>query len=103
MGADDEIPENRIGGQIIAAAMTVHSAVGPGLLESAYEACLTRELRKRRMGVRNQVYVPMYYDGIAIENSYRLDLLVEELVIVELKSVETIMPVHRGQVLSYLR
>ena len=95
--------ENGIGTQIVSAALAVHSAVGPGLLESAYELCLTHELVKRRMRVRNQVYVPIRYDGLVIENGYRLDLLVEDLVIVELKSVEGILPVHRGQVLSYLR
>lgn len=94
--------ENGIGTQIVSAAMTVHSAVGPGLLESAYELCLTHELSKRRMRVRNQVHVPIRYDGFVIDNGYRLDLLVEELVIIELKSVETILPVHRG-LLSYLR
>src|SRR5579871_1675564 len=83
--------------------MAVHSGMGPGLLESAYEFCLAHELVKRGVRVRNQVYVPIRYDGIVIENSYRLDLLVEDLVIVELKSVETILPVHRGQVRSYLR
>src|SRR5690242_19199292 len=83
--------------------MAVHSAVGPGLLESAYEVCLAHELVKRGMRIRTQVYIPIRYGGITIENGYRLDLLVDELVIVELKSVETILPVHRGQVLSYLR
>jgi len=97
------LKENRIGTQIVDATMAVHSGMGPGLLESAYEFCLAHELVKRGVRVRNQVYVPIRYDGIVIENSYRLDLLVEDLVIVELKSVETILPVHRGQVRSYLR
>ena len=95
--------ENRIGTNIVGGSMTVHSAVGPGLLESAYELCLTHELAKRGLHVRNQVCIPINYDGMLIENGYRLDLLVEEMVVVELKSVETIPPVHRGQVLSYLR
>jgi GxxExxY protein len=101
--ADCGINENGIGTQVVGAAIAVHSALGPGLLESAYEFCLTHELIKRGMRVRNQVYVPIRYDGVVMENGYRLDLLVEELVIVELKSLETILPVHRGQVLSYLR
>jgi len=95
--------ENQIGDGVIAVAMKVHSAVGPGLLESAYELCLAHELTKRGMTVRKQVSIPIRYEELAIENGYRIDLLVSERVVVELKALETILPVHRGQLLSYLR
>ena len=95
--------ENEIGHAIIGAAMKVHSAVGPGLLESAYEACLVHELGKQGLLVRKQVLVPIRYDGVAIDNGYRIDLLVQHLVVVELKAIAEILPVHRGQLLSYLR
>ena len=95
--------ENQIGDGVIAVAMKVHSAVGPGLLESAYELCLAHELTKRGMTVRKQVSIPIRYEELAIENGYRIDLLVSERVVVELKALETILPVHRGQPLSYLR
>jgi GxxExxY protein len=97
------VTEEDIGHAIIGAAMKVHSAVGPGLLESAYETCLIYELEKRRIGVRSQVSIPIRYEDLTIENGYRLDLLVGGLVVVELKAVPTILPVHRGQLLSYLK
>jgi GxxExxY protein len=77
--------------------------VGPGLLESAYETCLLYELEKRRIGARTQVSIPIQYEELTIENGYRVDLLVGGLVVVELKAVPTILPVHRGQLLSYLK
>ena len=83
--------------------MKVHSAVGPGLLESAYEVCLAYELDKQRLRLRKQVLVPIRYEEMTIDNGYRIDLLVEDLVVVELKAVATVLPVHRGQFLSYLR
>ena len=95
--------EEDIGHAIIGAAMKVHSAVGPGLLESAYETCLVYELEKQRIGVRNQVSIPIRYEELTIENGYRIDLLVGGLVVVELKAVPAILPVHRGQLLSYLK
>jgi GxxExxY protein len=95
--------ENEIGSGVIAAAMKVHSAVGPGLLESAYEVCLTHELTKGGLSVRQQVPVPICYEGLRIENGYRIDLLVMDRVVLELKALETILPVHRAQLLSYLR
>ena len=95
--------EEELGHAIIGAALKIHSAVGPGLLESAYETCLIFELEKQRIGVRSQVPIPIRYEELTIENGYRLDLLVGGLVAVELKVVPTIMPVHRGQLLSYLR
>ena len=95
--------ENEIGTAIIAAAMKVHAAVGPGLLESAYETCLLYELEKQGLPVRRQVSIPIHYEDLTIDNGYRVDLLVGEQVLVELKAVEAIQPVHRGQLLSYLR
>jgi GxxExxY protein len=94
---------NRISGQIIDAAMKVHSKLGPGLLESAYQACLIFELQRRNIRARPQVELPIRYDDVLIEVGYRLDLLVEEDVIVELKSVEAIDPIHEAQLLSYLK
>ena len=95
--------ENEIGNDVIAAAMKVHSSVGPGLLESAYELCLAHELAKQGLSVRKQVSIPIRYDELTIENGYRLDLLVNDRVVIELKALETILPVHRAQLLSYLR
>jgi GxxExxY protein len=94
---------NRITGIIITAAMKVHSQLGPGLLESAYEACLLHELRKQGLSVANQVGLPVVYDGEKIDLGYRIDLIVEGLVIVEIKCVEAIHPVHQAQLLSYIR
>jgi GxxExxY protein len=83
--------------------MRVHSRLGPGLLESAYQACLAHELRQRGLTVGVQVGLPVEYDGLRIESGYRIDLLVENAVVVELKAVEAIHPIHRAQLLSYLR
>ena len=94
---------NDVTGQVIDIAMKVHSALRPGLLESAYEACLVHELRTRGLKVQSQVALPIVYDGVRIDAGYRLDLLVEGVVIVELKSVEKLAPVHSKQVLTYLR
>jgi len=94
---------NNCSGIVVDAAMTVHSALGPGLLESAYEACLAYELRKRGLRVLSQVTVPVVYDGVQIDAGYRVDLLVEDAVIVELKAVAKLLPIHEAQVLSYLK
>jgi GxxExxY protein len=98
-----DIPENGIGTDIVTAAMRMHSVLGPGLLESTYETCLAYELSKRARSARKQVSVALRYDDLSVDNAYRIDLLVNNLVVVEVKAVETLMPVHRGQVLSYLR
>src|ERR1700756_1037543 len=94
---------NRITGAVISAAMKVHSHLGPGLLESAYEACLAHELRKQNLRVAQQVGLPVIYDGERIDLGYRIDLIIEDLVIVEIKCVEAINPVHQAQLLSYIR
>ena len=96
-------PINQITGAIITAAMKVHSALGPGLLESAYEACLQYELTKEALLVERQVPWPVIYDGVSIDLGYRVDLLVEKQVIVELKCVDKIHRVHQAQILAYLR
>jgi len=88
---------------IISAAMRVHSELGPGLLESAYQACLQHELHVAGFRSANQVGLPVVYRGVKLELGYRMDLLVEDLVIVEIKSVDAIAPVHQAQVISYLK
>jgi GxxExxY protein len=97
------VSENEIGTVIIASAMKVHSAVGAGLLESAYETCLLYQLEKQGLAVQRQVLTPLRYEDLRIDNGCRVDLLGENRVVVELKALETILPVHRAQLLSYLR
>ncbi len=88
---------------VITAAMIVHTELGPGLLESAYQACLNHELREAGCRSEVQVGLPVVYRGARLDLGYRIDLLVEDLVIVEIKSVEGICPVHQAQVISYLK
>lgn len=95
--------EEEIGHALIGAAIKVHSVLGPGLLESAYEACLLYEIEKLGLRARRQVSIPIRYEELSIDNGYRIDLLVGDCVVVELKAIEQILPVHRGQLLSYLR
>jgi GxxExxY protein len=94
---------NNVSGAVIDAAMKVHSRLGPGLLESAYEACLRYELEKRGLVVVTQVPVPVRYDGVKIDVGYRMDLLVEDGVVVEIKAVDDLAPIHLAQLLTYLR
>jgi GxxExxY protein len=94
--------ENEITGKIIDCAMKVHTALGTGLLESAYETCLVHCLRKQGLQVRSQV-APIEFDGVKLDAGYRIDLIVEESVIVELKTVERFEAVHTAQLLSYLK
>jgi GxxExxY protein len=94
---------NQVSGVVVDAAMKVHSQLGPGLLESAYKACLAHELRKRGLHVATEVGLPVVYEGEKLELGYRIDLLVESLVIVEIKCIDGIHPVHEAQLLSYLR
>lgn len=88
---------------VIGAAVRVHRALGPGLLESAYEVCLTYELARRGFHVRRQVDVPITYAGLVVPRAYRIDLVVDAAVAVEVKAVERLLPVHKAQVLSYVR
>jgi GxxExxY protein len=95
--------ENEAGTIIIDVAVAIHRRTGPGLLESVYEAILVAELRKRGLHVERQAPVPIAYDGQVFKEGFRADLLVERKVIVELKSVDRVMPAHRKQVQTYLR
>jgi GxxExxY protein len=95
--------ENEVARQVVDAALSVHRGIGPGLLESVYETALAYELAKRGLRVQRQVAVTFTYDGQRFDEGFRIDLLVEDCVIVEIKSVETIHPVHKKQLLTYLR
>lgn len=94
---------NDVSGQVIDAAIRVHSTLGPGLLESAYEGCLAFELTSRGIQVQRQLALPVMYRDHRIDVGYRLDLLVADLVIVEVKAVERIAPIHEAQLLTYLK
>ena len=94
---------NEISGQILDASIHVHTKLGPGLLESVYEQILAYELERRGLSVERQVPVPIVYEGLHFEEGFRADLIVERCVIVELKSVETLAPVHSKQLLTYLK
>lgn len=94
---------DRIAKEVVDAAFKVHSSLGPGLLESAYETCLAHELTKRGYRVERQKAQPVIYDGLEIEVGYRLDLLIEDLIIIELKAVEQLAPIHQAQLLTYLK
>src|SRR5580693_1956250 len=97
------VGENGTGTMIVGAAMKVHTVLGPGLLESAYAHCMAHELANRGAIVRTEVVIPIIYEGLQVEKGYRADLIVNEHVVVELKVVEKILPVHRIQLLGYLR
>lgn len=94
---------NKITEAVIGAAIQVHRRLGPGLLESAYKACLAYELKKRGLFVEQEKAVPLVYEEVKLECGYRMDMLVERAVVVEVKSVEALAPVHEAQALSYLR
>ena len=95
--------ENEIARQIVDAAYKIHSTLGPGLLESAYQAILVYELQKRGLKVEPEKEMPIIYENIRLDTGFRADLVVEDKVIVELKSVEQVAPVHKKQLLTYLR
>ena len=92
-----------VSGGVIESAVRVHQAIGPGLLESVYQACLIHELRKRQVDFAVGLRVPLSYDGVDLDQYFRLDLLVADRLIVELKSVQELHPIHTAQVLTYLR
>lgn len=94
----DELSE-----RVIGAAISVHRALGPGLLESAYEACLAFELRESGLQVFTQVPLPVIYRGVELDCGYRLDFVVEGQLLIELKAVEKLQPIHEAQILSYLK
>jgi GxxExxY protein len=89
--------------QTVDAAIKVHRALGPGLLESAYQKCLEYELRKRGLQVECEVLLPVIYEGVQIDAGYRIDMLVEGCVIIENKTVEKLLPIHQAQLLTYLK
>ena len=95
--------ENEITERVIGASIEVHRHLGPGLLESAYEECLCSEMSQRAIHYERQVTTPLCYKGVLLEVSYRIDLLVEELVVVEIKANEMLLPVHSAQLLTYLK
>ena len=95
--------ENDVAKQVVDAAFKIHTTLGPGLLESVYEAVLAYELKQRGLQVARQQAIPVVYESVHLEEGFRADLIVEGKVIVELKSVEVISPVHKKQVLTYLR
>ena len=98
---DAELDE--LASQVVDAAFKVHSNLGPGLLENSYEACLAFEISKRGLKVEQQVGLPLVYETIQLNVGYRLDLLVEKRLIVEVKAVEFLLPIHKAQVLTYLK
>jgi len=94
---------DRIAKLVVEAAFKVHKSLGPGLLESVYEICLAHEIGKSNLSIERQVALPVIYDNIRMDAGLRIDLLVEDSLIVELKAVEEILPVHEAQVLTYLK
>ena len=95
--------EEDLTGKIVGAAIEVHKILGPGLLESAYEACLCKELELRSLRFRSQPGLPIVYKGVRLDCGYRPDVIVEEKVVLEVKAIEAVAPVHEAQLLTYLR
>jgi len=95
--------EDEIGKLVIDASMKVHTALGAGLLESIYETCLAHELEKQGLTVKKQFALPIVYDDLRVDNAFRIDLLVDDKVVVELKAIDHLLPVHTAQLLSYLK
>jgi GxxExxY protein len=100
---DTKVSADRLSYDIVGAAIQVHRELGPGLLESAYETCLCRELSLRGIGYQQQIALPVHYRGMAVDCGYRIDLIVGHLVVVEVKAVAKVLPIHRAQVLTYLK
>jgi GxxExxY protein len=94
---------NKISGVILDAAIDVHREMGPGLLESVYEYCLCKELQKRGLKIDQQAEIPLFYKGELLNKNFRIDILVEKNIVIELKAVECILPVHEAQIISYLK
>lgn len=94
---------NNLSEKIIGCAIKVHRMLGPGLLESTYEICLVHELKKAGLKAERQIELPVFYDGIKLDAGYKLDILVEDAIILELKSVENLLPIHEAQLLTYLK
>jgi GxxExxY protein len=96
-------PANEVTDKIIGAAIEVHRQLGPGLLESAYEECLCHELTRMGVRFRRQVHLPINYKGLKLDCGYRMDLVAEDAVVVEIKAIETLLPIHTAQLLTYLK
>jgi GxxExxY protein len=103
MNSEPSFRENEIAKAVVDAAFKVHKKLGPGLLESVYEICLAHELGKSGLCVRRQAALPVHYDGIKVDAGFRLDLIVEEAIIVEVKAAEELHPVFRAQLYTYLK
>ncbi len=99
----DKIKMNALSKEILDAAITVHKEMGPGLLESVYECCLVKELSLRNIKAASQMQLPLYYKGELLNKEFRIDILVEDEIILELKSVDELLPVHDAQIISYLK
>jgi GxxExxY protein len=97
------LDQSELTSRIIGCAMKVHSVLGPGLLESAYQLCLIHELKLNGLETKSEVTLPIVYDGTHLDAGYRLDILVEDAVVVEVKAVEEIAPIHKAQLISYLK
>ncbi len=98
-----EYPQRDLTGKIIGAAIEVHRILGPGLLESAYEQCLCHELRQLELPFERQVDLPVIYKGLQLDAGYRMDVVIERAVVVEVKSVEKVLPIHEAQLLTYMK
>ena len=95
--------ENQITETVIGRAIEIHRTLGPGLLESAYEECLCYELKEARLSFRRQVLLPLNYKGVRLDCGYIMDVVVEDLILIELKTVERILPIHEAQLITYLK
>ena len=94
---------NKLSKEILDSAITVHKEMGPGLLESVYEYCLLAELRSRGVKAEGQVYLPLFYKGVELDKDFRMDILVEDEIIIEVKAKEVLLPIHKAQTISYLK
>jgi len=103
MKSQKQLFEQQLTGQVIGAAIEIHKALGPGLLESTYQACLRKELQLRGIVFEYEKRLPLEYKGIKLDCGYRLDLIVGGTVVVEVKAVETLAPIHEAQLLTYLK
>lgn len=107
-GFSEESPEgygdlNHISESIIGSSIKIHTTLGPGLLESVYETCLLHELMKKGLKVESQKNIPIMYDGLNLDNAFRADVIVEDKVLVELKSIDKVLPIHEAQLHTYLK
>jgi len=103
LGVPTKLRHEALTERIIGAAIEVHKTIGPGLLEGVYEECLCHELQLRSLLFERQLIIPVVYKGVTLDCGYRLDLIVESTVILELKSIDRILPIHEAQLLTYLR